>query len=191
MDSKNSIKVTDNKSPKYDLLISTLEDIYSENENEKVCIFTKFTRMQEELVKRIENHFSTHTSSKDNTTKQYTFKCATVNGQMNSQERYHQAYELFQENNDYKVLIATDAMNEGVSLSKCKYLIEYDLADSYAIQTQRHGRICRANSVSRTSYVYQLIAKDSWDENQIKVISKKEKYDYVFFREDLNDNEED
>lgn len=64
-----------------------------------------------------------------------------------------------------------------ISLSKCNYLIEYDLADSYAIQTQRHGRIKRANSVHKTGYVYQLICVDSWDTIQEKIINKKRNYD--------------
>lgn len=63
------------------------------------------------------------------------------------------------------------------NLSKCKYLIEYDLANSYAIQTQRWGRLERADSIHSTVYVYQLIMKDSWDEVQLKIVSKKEKYD--------------
>ena len=107
--------------------------------------------------------------------KQLDVKIALVNGSMNSKERHRQINELFA--NDHDILIATNAMTEGVSLSWCKYLIEYDLADSYALQTQRHGRICRANSISRTSYVYQIIVKDSWDEIQEKIIDKKQKYD--------------
>ena len=68
-------------------------------------------------------------------------------------------------------------MSEGISLNKCNYLIEYDLADSYAIQTQRHGRIKRANSIHKTSYVYQIICYNSYDEIQAKIIAKKEDYD--------------
>lgn len=64
------------------------------------------------------------------------------------------------------------------NLSACKYLIEYDLASSYAIQTQRHGRLERADSIHSTVYVYQLIMEDSWDEIALKIIDKKESYDY-------------
>lgn len=64
-----------------------------------------------------------------------------------------------------------------VNLSQCKYLIEYDLANSYAIQTQRWGRLERADSIHNTVFVYQLIMKDSWDEVAAKIIEKKEGYD--------------
>jgi len=64
-----------------------------------------------------------------------------------------------------------------LNLSICKHLIEMDLATSYAIQTQRHGRLERADSVHDTVYVTQLIMEDSWDEIAKKVIDKKEKFD--------------
>ena len=68
-------------------------------------------------------------------------------------------------------------MKEGISLNKCKYLIEYEPANSYADQTQRRGRVKRANSVSRISYIYQLITEDSWDNIALKSINKKKGYD--------------
>ena len=101
---------------------------------------------------------------------------------MSPEERYDQAYNKFGDDDNYKVLIGTDAMAEGISLSKCNYLIEYDLADSYAIQTQRHGRIKRANSVHKTGYVYQIIALESWDEIAAKIIAKKENYDNILIQ---------
>lgn len=175
---KSQLITKDKTSPKYDLLVNIIESLFEKNENEKICIFTKFVTMQNELARRLEKYFSTNNN---------ICKCALVNGAMDSQERYHQAYDLFQENQDYKFLIATDAMNEGVSLSKCNYLIEYDLSSSYAIQLQRHGRIVRANSLSRTSYVYQLVLNDSWDSKQLNIISRKEGYDDIFIRK-LNED---
>ena len=58
-----------------------------------------------------------------------------------------------------------------------KYLIEYEPANSYAVQTQRRGRVKRANSTSRISYIYQLITADSWDNIALKSINKKKGYD--------------
>lgn len=64
-----------------------------------------------------------------------------------------------------------------INLSKCKYLIEYDIANSYAIQTQRWGRLERADSIHDNVFVYQLIVEESWDQIQCKVVSKKQGYD--------------
>ena len=116
----------------------------------------------------------------------FNINCAIVNGSMSAEERYEQAYTLFSDNDNYKILIGTDAMSEGISLNKCNYLIEYDLADSYAIQTQRHGRIKRANSIHKTGYVYQIIAKESWDEVAQKIIAKKENYDNNLIQDLVN-----
>lgn len=154
-------------SPKLETLLGILEEII--DSGSKVCIFTKYQRMQMILKEEIEKTFDS--------------KCAIVNGTMSPEDRYEQAYTLFGDNDEYKVLIGTDAMAEGISLSKCNYLIEYDLADSYAIQTQRHGRIKRANSVHKTGYVYQIICKDSWDCVQERIISKKKNYDNDLIQE--------
>ena len=148
-------------SPKLNLFIELVDEIL--NAGNKVCIFTKYARMQSILKECLENIFN--------------INCAIVNGSMSAEERYEQAYTLFSDNDNYKILIGTDAMSEGISLNKCNYLIEYDLADSYAIQTQRHGRIKRANSIHKTSYVYQIICYNSYDEIQAKIIAKKEDYD--------------
>ena len=56
-------------------------------------------------------------------------------------------------------------------------MIEIDLAESYALQTQRHGRLERADSIHNTVFVYQLITKNSWDEIALKIINKKQYYD--------------
>ena len=163
----------DKTSPKLELLLDLLDNLISNGS--KVCIFTKFERMQSILKEEIENKFKT--------------KCAIINGSIDSKERHRQAYDLFQENDKYMVLIATNAMSEGISLSKCNYLIEYDLADSYAMQTQRHGRIRRADSINKTSYVYQLIMdepnEESWDIIAQKIINKKRNYDNDIIQ-DLN-----
>lgn len=149
------------KSPKLDLLLDLLEPIIESGD--KVCIFTKYQRMQQLLIQEIESKLN--------------IKVAYVNGTQDPQERYRQAYDLFRDADEYKVFIVTEAGNAGISLSLCRYLIEYDLADSYANQTQRHGRIKRADSIHRTGYVYQLICTGSYDEIAQKIVSKKEKYD--------------
>ena len=69
-----------------------------------------------------------------------------------------------------------------INLSRCSYMIEYEPADSYAVQTQRHGRIQRADSVASTSRVYQLIVLESWDEVATRIIAKKEGYDQKVIR---------
>lgn len=159
--SKN-YNVDDLDSPKLTVLLELIEQIIDADET--VCIFTKYERMQRILTNEIQKHFK-------------NIDVAYLNGSMNSEERYEQAYTKFQDSENCKVLIMTEAGQAGVSLSKCKNLIEYDLADSYAGMIQRHGRVKRADSVSKISNVYQIILEESYDEIALKIINKKQKYD--------------
>ena len=154
------LEIYDKTNPKLEKLIEIVEPIL-ESEN-KVCIFTKYERMQNIIVNAIKETFN--------------IDVAYVNGSMNAEERFEQAMTLFN-NGDVNVIVATDAMSEGISLYNCKYLIEYEPANSYAVQTQRRGRVKRANSVSRISYIYQLITENSWDNVALKSINKKKGYD--------------
>ena len=146
--------------------LTVLKDLVSNiiDADETVCIFTKYERMQRLLINELQAEF------KD-------IKIAHINGSMTPEERYEQAYTLFQDDPDYRVLIVTSAGEAGISLSKCKNLIEYDLADSYASQVQRHGRVKRADSISKFSNIYQILLDESWDIIQQKIISKKQNYD--------------
>ena len=154
--------ITKSNDNKMDLMADLVSEII--DSGEKVCIFSRFARMQPIIAERI------HKELKD-------VKIAYINGSLNSEQRYEEAYTKFRDDDDYKVLICSDAGAEGLNLSKTKYMIEMDLAVSYAIQTQRHGRLERADSVHDTVFVYQLIMNNSWDEIGLKIVDKKEKYD--------------
>ena len=155
--------IYDTTNPKLEALINIIEPII-ESDN-KVCIFTRYERMQHIIVETIKNTFN--------------IKCVYVNGSMSSEEKYEIAARQF-DTGDVNVLVATDAIKEGISLSHCKYLVEYEPANSYADQTQRRGRVKRANSISRISYIYQLITDETWDIIALKSINKKKGYaDYL------------
>ena len=149
---------------KLDLLMNLIEEIVESGE--KVIVFSKYRRMQNVITNRIKEI----KSLKD-------IKIAYVNGSISGDDRYNEVYTKFRDNDAYKILLCSDAGAEGLNASRCKYLIEYEAADSYAIQTQRHGRLERADSIHDTVFVYQLIVKDSYDEIGQKIINKKRKYD--------------
>lgn len=149
---------------KLDLLMNLIEEIIESGE--KVIVFSKYRRMQNVITNRIKEI----KSLKD-------IKIAYVNGSISGDDRYNEVYTKFRDNDAYKILLCSDAGAEGLNASRCKYLIEYEAADSYAIQTQRHGRLERADSIHDTVFVYQLIVKDSYDEIGQKIINKKRKYD--------------
>lgn len=164
-DSKMAQKyITGCKDNKLEVMAELVEDIVSSGE--KVCIFSRYARMQEIISDRLrkEKWFD-------------GFNIAYVNGSLSAEKRHEEVYDKFRDDSSYKVLIMSDAGCEGVNLSQCKYLIEMEPAESYAIQTQRHGRLERADSVHDTVFVYQLIANGTWDEIGLKIVNKKAKYD--------------
>lgn len=158
--------ITGSSSSKLELLMDTLEEILESEE--KVCIFSRYLHMQTIIQEAIKKKAKTNSA--------FNVKIAIVNGTLDAKTKYENVYEKFQGDDDYKILLCSDAGNEGLNLTKCRYLIEYELADSEANQQQRHGRIRRADSVYRTVFVYQLIAKDSYDEIAQKIINKKGRY---------------
>lgn len=151
-----------NSNPKLDICLELINQII--DSGEKVCIFSKFERMQKILTDAINKNF------KD-------IGICYVNGSLNSEQRYDEVYNKFKNNDYYKILLLSEAGAEGLNLSSCKYMIEYDLAGSYALQTQRHGRLERADSIHSNVVVYQLIANNSWDEIALKIIDKKKNFD--------------
>lgn len=150
------------KSPKIDMIIDIVKEIIESGH--KVVLFSRFERMQTILTNRIKK-------AKIKSSISY------INGSLNDKQRYDEVYNKFNKQGNYNILLASDAGAEGLNLSTCKYLIEVDLADSYAIQTQRQGRIHRADSIYKNTFVYQIIARDSYDEIAQKIIQKKKDYD--------------
>ena len=164
--------VTKNKPDgKLDTLMDILENYWEEDPHRKICIFSRFKKMQEVITNTI------NIAGKKNIVFADT-GIAYVNGQLSAEQRYEEVYRKFQgDKATARLLLCSDAGAEGLNLPECSVLIEYDLADSYAIQTQRHGRIERADSEFSHAAVIQLIALHSWDEIQFKIVTKKESYD--------------
>lgn len=171
VDSEELLKVSESKMAKRYITgsnsnkLATMLDIMDSiiDANEKVCIFSKYRKMQPIMAKAIKERF------KDNV------ELAFVNGTMTKEQQYGEWHDRFT-NGNANVLIMSDAAAEGLSLGTCGYLIEYEPADSYLIQTQRRGRIQRADSTHRTVYVYQMIGINSYDEIAIRIVNKKEKF---------------
>lgn len=148
------------KNAKMDLLLKQVDEII--DSGEKVCIFSRFEKMQDIFEKVLH--------------KQYPkMVIAKASGKVVDKKRFEEVYDKFRDNDACKILLASDALAEGVNLSCCKYIIEYDLAESYAVQKQRHGRIRRADSKHDMVFVYQMLAEDSYDEIAQKIVNKKER----------------
>jgi len=168
-DSEKALEyVTGDKSTKTEMLVDLVKEILESGE--KVAIFSRFRRYQSILISR----FKKEKELAD-------IKVAVVNGIMSDKQRYEEVYEKF-ERGDHKILLLSDSGAEGLNLSSCGYLVELDLALSYAVQTQRHGRVERADSTHKTVYVYQLLTEDSYDDIQKRIVDKKETFDATIIK---------
>jgi superfamily II DNA/RNA helicase len=84
---------------------------------------------------------------------------------------------LFNENENFPVLIGTDAMSAGLNLQIAKFVINIDQPDTYAIKIQRIGRARRAGSQFDNVIVYDMITSStdsvkSKDEERLENIEK-------------------
>jgi superfamily II DNA/RNA helicase len=90
-------------------------------------------------------------------------------------DRNFNANNKEQQENKYKILIATDVMAEGMNLHKANRVINYDLAWNPVIMMQRNGRINRVGSKHKTTYIYNIFPTIQIDINikQMSNINKK------------------
>lgn len=152
---------TNSKSSKVEACIAILQKIV--DSGEKCVVFSKFVGMQDILQREIGKEMPGVKVS-----------CITGSTSTDARAAILKDYNTM---DDHQVLLLSDAGEAGLNLSTTKYMIEMDLADSAAKQTQRHGRIQRADSVHNKVIVYQLIVKDSYDDTiALKSIEKKQGY---------------
>lgn len=59
------------------------------------------------------------------------------------------------------VLLASDAAARGINLPQASYLVEYDMASTYGLRTQRLNRISRIGQGGLTATVRSMIVRDS------------------------------
>lgn len=155
--------VTGDPSSKVAACLYILEKILASGE--KCVIFSKYLGMQDILKREI---------GKDK--ELGGVKVDSIDGSTSTYMR-KKILKAFNEEPKHQVLLLSDAGEAGINLQAAKYMIEMDLADSAAKQTQRHGRIQRADSKHSKVFVYQLIVRDSYDDTiALKSIQKKQGY---------------
>lgn len=123
----------------------------------KVIIFTKFRTSAVLLQKQLE--------------KDLGLKVVLYTGEESESIR-DANIKLFKTDDDYSVLIGTEAAAEGLNLTVAKYVINFNLPDTAAIYTQRIGRVRRVSSTFNNVIVYNLITEGSKDEERWANIEK-------------------
>lgn len=83
----------------------------------------------------------------------------TIRGGMSRDERRH-AEEMFKQDRDVRVLVATDAAGEGINLQRAHLMINYDLPWNPNRLEQRFGRIHRIGQ-TEVCHLWNLVAVET------------------------------
>jgi SNF2 family DNA or RNA helicase len=129
---------------KFEPLYEIVSDIATASE--KCIVWTSFTENADWLTDRLR-----------------VFGSTKVHGKLSMEQR-NRAIELFLNDSDCRVLVATPgAAKEGLTLTVANHVIFYDRGFSLDDYLQAQDRIHRVSQV-KTCYVYNLIMRESIDE---------------------------
>lgn len=152
--------------PKIDALEIQLKSLLTENPDRKIVVFSAYADTVNYVSKILIDRqmpgifsFTAADSSKE------TRKALLSN--------FDAAYVIYPQEDNYQVLICTDALSEGVNLHRAGVVINYDIPYNPTRVIQRIGRINRINKkVFDTIYIYNFFPTVVGDsEIRIKAIS--------------------
>ena len=139
---------------KVERLVDTLDEILSEDRNQKIIIFTEFVATQKYLQQLLENR---------------GFTVSTLNGSMSIDER-NEALQEFKTKTS--IFISTDAGGEGLNLQFSNIIINYDLPWNPMKIEQRCGRADRIGQ-QRDVHIYNFIVSDTVENRVREVLEQK------------------
>lgn len=125
------------KDPKLETFIETLKEKLKEEPKRKLVIFSQFADTVEYLSAKLKKVGLPVFS--------YTSKDSSKNNKEIIKENFDAGYEIDRQKNDYKILIATDAISEGYNLHRAGAIFNYDIPYNPTRVIQRVGRINRIN----------------------------------------------
>ncbi|MDD6488468.1 MAG: helicase-related protein [Clostridia bacterium] len=139
---------------KVERLIDIIDEVLSEDRNQKIIIFTEFVATQKYLQNLLENR---------------GFTVSILNGSMGIDER-NEALQEFKTKTS--VFISTDAGGEGLNLQFSNIIINYDLPWNPMKIEQRCGRADRIGQ-QRDVHIYNFIVADTVENRVREVLEQK------------------
>ena len=149
----NDVGETDSKAR---VLVDRLNDLFREQPNEKVIVFTQFRETQRHLEEL------------------FTGRGRDVNefhGAMSPAAK-DRAIEQFKKNSGSQVLICTEAGGEGRNMQFCHLLVNYDLPWNPMKVEQRIGRVDRIGQTQPIS-IFNLWVKDTIEERVLDILGNR------------------
>ena len=139
---------------KVERLVDTIDEILSEDRNQKIIIFTEFVATQAYLQQFLENR---------------GFTVSVLNGSMSIDERNETLQEF---KTKTSIFISTDAGGEGLNLQFSNIIINYDLPWNPMKIEQRCGRADRIGQ-QRDVHIYNFIVGDTVENRVREVLEEK------------------
>ena len=155
----NAIAAIDNvgeTDSKARVLLERLGDLFKDNPEEKVIVFTQFR----ETLSHLENLFTTR-----------GWGVNVFHGQMGPGQK-DRAIENFRKDSGAQVLICTEAGGEGRNLQFCHLLVNYDLPWNPMKVEQRIGRVDRIGQ-NKPINVFNLWVKDTVEERVLDILENR------------------
>ncbi len=144
---------------KSDKLMELLNNIYFQNPNEKIIIFTQFVDTLNHLKSLIETF--NHQPSVE----------LFFGGLDNIQK--DKAVERFRSSTKFSILISTEIGGEGRNFQFCRVLINYDLPWNPMKLEQRIGRLDRIGQESQEIYIYNIFLEGTVETDVIHALIKR------------------
>ena len=139
---------------KVEPLLSIVDDIFTEDKNRKLIIFTEFVATQQYLSKLLKDR---------------GYSTSLLNGSLSIEERNLVLAEFREETS---ILISTDAGGEGLNLQFANYMINYDLPWNPMKIEQRIGRVDRIGQ-QRDVEIYNFVLADTVETRVKDVLEEK------------------
>lgn len=146
----NEVRVSgeDRKWDELSRLLQDNESMFSpDGQREKLIIFTEHKDTLRYLCDRIRSLFG------------HDEAVVIIHGGMVRDER-RKVEELFRQDKDVRILVATDAAGEGINLQRAHLMVNYDLPWNPNRLEQRFGRIHRIGQ-TEVCHLWNLVSKDT------------------------------
>ena len=129
-------------------LLQDNSDMFGEDgRREKLIVFTEHKDTLEYLATKIRNLLGNRDA------------VLTIKGGMHRDAR-HKAEEMFKQDKDVRILVATDAAGEGINLQRAHLMVNYDLPWNPNRIEQRFGRVHRIGQ-TEVCHLWNLVAKET------------------------------
>jgi len=140
-------------SSKVNALKELLNDIISNGS--KAIIFTQFSTMADILIRELDK-----------------YNPLLISGKVDNNIRKENV-DKFQNSEENKIIVMTEAGGFGLNLQRANYIIHYDLPWSISKMEQREGRAHRIGQKNNLT-IFRLIVQKTVDEYVLKVLHKKQ-----------------